>query len=86
MPKRQSLTESTQDVAESFIRGSGRPDVRTYRKKDVQKSSRVKMTFSIEPQLRKRLKFQAVEEDREMSDIIADALAHYLDQHPQKQT
>ena len=46
---------------------------------------RVKRTFMLTPERAKWLKIQAAEEDRDMSDIVEEALATYKQLHPRKQ-
>lgn len=51
-----------------------------------ERPERRKATFSLEPQLHKRLKLAAVEDDREMSDLLAEALAAYLEKRDHKRS
>ncbi len=48
-----------------------------------QEPQRVKRTLMFSPALAKWLKVQAAQEEREMSEIVADALETYKQLHPQ---
>ena len=56
------------------------PEVQTLEKPKVQQSKRKQHTVYLSPALSKWVKLQAVEEDREISEIMEDALKLYRDQ------
>ena len=39
------------------------------------------MTFKLPPDIRRRLRIAAAEQDREMQDIASEALTDWLDKH-----
>lgn len=88
LPKRSATSSPTApstEAAETFIRGetggpvartSGRSSARTLTRRDGRELRR--LTLYLPAELAKRLAVHAAEADRDMSEVVAEALADYL--------
>lgn len=86
LPKRSATSSPSTEAAEAFIRGeaggpvtqtSGRSSARTLTRRDGRELRR--LTLYLPAELAKRLAVHAAEADRDMSDVVAEALADYLE-------
>ena len=70
------------DLADAFVRGDSKKEVDTSVGIKVQKDEHIerkKVSFAMRPELHHRLKVTAAVHQREMSDILDEALTHHLD-------
>ena len=70
------------DLVEAFVRRDVKKEVGTSIGKKVQtdrSTERKKVSFAMRPELHHRLKVAAAMHQREMSEILEEALTHYLD-------
>jgi len=58
---------------------ASRQDGKTAKRHDVKTSKRQKVTFYTDPDLVKRIKIKAIEENMKLSDLITKALKTYLE-------
>lgn len=82
LPKRDATSSPNTEAAEAFIRGeqvaraSGRSSGRTLTRRDGRELRR--LTLYLPADLARRLAVASAEADRDMSDLVAEALAGYL--------
>lgn len=82
LPKRDATSSPSTEAAEAFIRGeqvtrtSGRSSARTLTRRDGRELRR--LTLYLPADLARRLAVHAAEADRDMSEVVAEALAGYL--------
>lgn len=80
LPKRGAASSPNDEAAEAFIRGgetSGRSSARTLTRRDGRELRR--LTLYLPADLARRLAVASAEADRDMSALVAEALADYLE-------
>lgn len=80
LPKRSATSSPSTEAAEAFIRGevqtSERSSGRTLTRRDGRELRR--LTLYLPADLARRLAVHAAEADRDMSEVVTEALADYL--------